>query len=120
MPVEDSEIATLVNELRDLLAAERQALLSGSPGMIGELAQRKLALAERIERGCAAPGAPLPPRETLVALDRYNRENSVICAAMLRHLTAALDRLRQTDLHRSYQPDGSEQNPPSSQSLGAA
>jgi len=40
--------------------------------------------------------------------------------AMLRHLTDAIDRLRQIDLHRSYNADGSEQNCSAQHALGAA
>jgi hypothetical protein len=39
---------------------------------------------------------------------------------MLRHLTAALDRLRRIDLHRSYNSDGTEQRPAARHALGAA
>jgi hypothetical protein len=39
---------------------------------------------------------------------------------MLRHLTAAIDRLRRQDPHRSYKPDGSEQSHSARHALGAA
>jgi hypothetical protein len=51
---------------------------------------------------------------------RYNRDNAVICSAMLRHLTQALDKLRRAEPHRSYLPDGSERNPRARHTLGAA
>jgi hypothetical protein len=39
---------------------------------------------------------------------------------MLRHLTAAIDRLRRQDPHRSYSPDGSEKSGSARHALGAA
>jgi hypothetical protein len=39
---------------------------------------------------------------------------------MLRHLTAAIDRLRRQDPHRSYNADGSEQVRSAQHALGAA
>jgi hypothetical protein len=66
------------------------------------------------------PGTKRPDPALLQPLARYNQENAVICAAMLRHLTAAIDRLRRQDPHRSYNPDGSEQSHSSRHALGAA
>lgn len=108
----------LIEELRQLLAEERRALLSGNPDFIMQVVQRKLAAAEALERAATAPVS----QELLTALDRYNRENAIICGTMLRHLTEALDTLRRRGgLHRSYRLDGSEEHAASSpQTLGAA
>jgi len=114
------ELAALLDELRDLLTEERDALLSGNPERITELAHRKLVLAEQIDATWQGAGAPGAAAEAIASLDRYNRENSIICAAMLRHLRGALDVLRRQPLHRSYTIDGSERNPAASQVLGAA
>jgi flagellar biosynthesis/type III secretory pathway chaperone len=113
-------LAALLAELRVLLEREREAFLSGSPERIAAVAQRKLALAELIEREAALPEAIAPSADALTALARYNRENGVICAAMLRHMTQALDKLRRSEPHRSYRPDGSEHTPPAPHPLGAA
>jgi flagellar biosynthesis/type III secretory pathway chaperone len=113
-----SDTELLLDELRDLLTEERRVLLSGKPDQITDVARRKLLLAERIDTACGSDIAP--KTKTLIWLDRYNRENSIICAAMLRHLTAAIDTLRRHDLHRSYKLDGTEQNPLAQQALGAA
>jgi flagellar biosynthesis/type III secretory pathway chaperone len=110
----------LIEALQGLLEEERQALLSGAPAAIEAAAQRKLALAETIEAATAAPGASPPPRAALTALARTNQENAVICAAMLRHLGAAIDRLRGLDQHRSYTADGGERSPGAQHALGAA
>jgi flagellar biosynthesis/type III secretory pathway chaperone len=114
-----TRLDTLIDELRALLEDERQALLSGTPAAIDAAAQRKVLVADMIEAATAA-GAARPSREALIALARYNQENAVICAAMLRHLGAAIDRLRGLDQHRSYNPDGSEQSGSARQALGAA
>lgn len=115
-----SSLNALIEELRQALETERGLLLSGSPDAINAMAQRKMALAEAIERESAGLAGVLPSAELLAKLARYNRENAVICAAMLRHLTAALDQLRQRDVHRSYGADGAELSPPGQRPLGAA
>jgi len=112
-------LPALLEELREVLEEERRTLLGGSAAAISAVTQKKLALAEAIEQEVTVPGT-LPSLETLTRLARYNRENEIICGAMLRHLTAALDRLRRIDLHRSYNPDGSEQRPAARHALGAA
>jgi hypothetical protein len=114
------ELFLLFAELHQLLEEERAALLGGSPERILAAAGRKLELAEMIEARTAQPGAVKPDGATLARAARYNRDNAVICAAMLRHLAQALDKLRRAEPHRSYLPDGSERNPPARQSLGAA
>jgi flagellar biosynthesis/type III secretory pathway chaperone len=113
-------LAALLDELRAVLEEERRTLLAGRPERIDAVTRRKLALAERLERHDALAGAAAPDLAELSALARYNRENSVICGAMLRYLTEAVDRLRQLDLHRSYNPDGSEARRSAKQALGAA
>jgi hypothetical protein len=102
------------------LEAERRTLLGGSPEAIAAVTRRKLDLADRIEREHGAGRTPADGAEALAALARYNRENAVICTAMLRELGDALDRLRQHEPHRSYNPDGSETHPPTRHPLGAA
>ena len=113
-------LAELLDQLRRVLEEERSILLSGSPHQIAAVVERKMALAEMIERMCQMPGAPAPSRESVLWLDRYNRGNSVICSAMLRHLVQTLDRLRSRELHRSYGPDGAESSPNTPSALGAA
>jgi flagellar biosynthesis/type III secretory pathway chaperone len=113
------ELAELVEELRAVLQEERRALLSGTAEAIRAITQRKLLVAESIERATLVPG-PRPDPDLLIPLARYNRENAVICSAMLRHLTAAIDKLRRHNPHRSYKPDGSEQNRSAQRALGAA
>lgn len=117
-------LSSLLAELTELLAEEREAFLSCSPERIAALAQKKLALADRIERATTVPGAIAPAvapgADTLSRLARANRENGMICSAMLRHMTQALDTLRRAAPHRSYRPDGSEHNPPAPHTLGAA
>ena len=120
MTTASERLSELIDELRDVLAEERRVLLSGTPEAIGTIAQRKTMLAELIDQATFAPGAGRPSPELLRPLARYNQENAVICAAMLRHLTAAIDRLRRQDPHRSYNPDGSEQHRASQHALGAA
>jgi hypothetical protein len=117
---DDSPLEQLLDELRRILEEERIALLIGPPSRIDAAIARKLALADDIERETKNAPRTLPQLNVLRALARYNRQNSVICSAMLRHVTGALDRLRRRDLHRSYNPDGSEQNPPSQRLVGAA
>jgi hypothetical protein len=120
MTASEPSLVDLIAALGDALERERAVLLSGRPAEIDAVVQQKLALAEAIERhGAVAPGA-MPDATSLQALARYNRENSVICGAILRHMTGALDRLRQRDPHRSYGPDGNELNPPSQRLVGAA
>jgi flagellar biosynthesis/type III secretory pathway chaperone len=118
MPAEN--LSQLIDELASVLAEERQALLSGTPESINAAAQKKMGVAARIEEATGAPGAPRPDADSLTTLARFNQENAVICDAMLRHLTDAIDRLRQIDLHRSYNADGSEQSPQARHALGAA
>jgi flagellar biosynthesis/type III secretory pathway chaperone len=113
-------LSPLLGELQQLLVEERNALLAGNPEQITDIAARKLALAGRIEAEAAAPGAMLPGPEALVGLDRYNRQNGAICAAMLRHMVQAIDKLRRHEPHRSYRPDGSERELPARHTLGAA
>lgn len=110
----------LIDELRGVLEEERRALLSGTAEVINAVAQRKLLLADMIEQATVVPGSPKPGAAELVALARYNQENAIICDTMLRHLTAAIDRLRRQDPHRSYKSDGSEQSQSAKHALGAA
>ena len=120
MTTAQNSLTDLLDELRRVLEEERKTLLSGMPSRLDTVVQHKLALADAIEHETQAGASPIADLQTLKALARYNRENSVICGAMLRHMTGALDRLRQRDLHRSYLPDGTEQNPPSQRLVGAA
>ena len=113
-------LADLIDELRDVLELERRALLSGTAQTINAATQRKMLVADLIEQATLAPGTQRPDPALLRPLIRYNQENAVICGAMLRHLTAAIDRLRRLDPHRSYQQDGSEQSRSARHSLGAA
>jgi hypothetical protein len=114
------ELFLLFAELQLLLEEERAALLGGSPERIIAAAGRKIELADRIEAHAARPDGGAPDAELLARAARYNRDNAAICAAMLRHLTEALDKLRRSEPHRSYLPDGSERNPPAQHTLGAA
>jgi flagellar biosynthesis/type III secretory pathway chaperone len=113
-------LTELIEELRDVLEEERRALLSGTPATINAVTQRKNMIAELIDQATLVPGTSRPAPTLLQPLARYNQENAVICAAMLRHLTAAIDRLHQQDPHRSYNPDGSEQSRSAQHALGAA
>jgi flagellar biosynthesis/type III secretory pathway chaperone len=113
-------LATLLDELRRVLEEERGILLSGVPARLQQVTAHKHSLADAIEDVTRPGTSPLPDLHELQALARYNRENSIICHAILRHMTAALDRLRQNDPHRSYRADGREQNPPSGRLVGAA
>lgn len=113
-------LADLLDEMRVVLEEERRTLVGGNAAAINAVTERKVALSDDIERAVVVPGAATPDIENLARLARYNRENAIICNAMLRHLTAALDRLRRIDLHRSYNPDGSEQRPAARHALGAA
>jgi hypothetical protein len=115
-----NELFLMFAELQQLLEEERAALLGGSPDRIIAAAERKRALADQIEAQAAQPETPPPSAEALARVARYNRDNSVICSAMLRHLTQALDKLHRSEPHRSYRPDGSERNLPARHSLGAA
>ena len=110
----------LIEELRDVLERERQALLSGTPEVIRTVTQHKMLVADLIEQATMTPGSPRPGQAELLPLARYNQENAVICAAMLRHLTAAIDKLGRHDPHRSYRSDGSEQTRSAQHALGAA
>ena len=120
MAAPTDRLSALLAELRDLLEQEREAFLAGSPERIAAIAQQKLALAEEIEKETAAAGTVPPSAEVLSGLARYNRENGVICAAMLRHMQQAIDKLRRIEPHRSYRADGTEHNPPAPHTLGAA
>lgn len=120
MTASADQLTGLIDQLRDVLEEERRALLSGTAEAINAVAQRKLLLADRIEQATAIRGVPQPATAELVALARYNQENAVICDTMLRHLTAAIDRLRRQDPHRSYKSDGSEQSHSAKHALGAA
>jgi len=120
MTAPTDQLTGLIDQLREVLEEERRALLSGTSEAINSVVQRKLLLADRIEQATSAPGTSRPGSAELVALARYNRENAVICDTMLRHLTAAIDRLRRQDPHRSYKPDGSEQTHSAKHVLGAA
>jgi flagellar biosynthesis/type III secretory pathway chaperone len=113
-------LSDLLDELRQVLETERRALLGGRPEEISEVTRRKLDLAELIERESTAGLVPPAAEQALIALARYNRENSVICTVMLRHLADALDHLRQHELHHSYNPDGSVDRRSPRQPLGAA
>jgi flagellar biosynthesis/type III secretory pathway chaperone len=115
-----NSLAVLLDQLRQLLQDERAILLTGSPEQISAMAEQKLALAEMIERESAFPGTVPPDVDTLTWLARYNRENAVICSTILRHMTQAVDKLRQHEMHRSYGPDGTENVPPAQHTLGAA
>ena len=120
MATSTNRFSALLDELREVLEEERGILLSGSPERITAVVARKLSLAERIERECTENGTTAPSIDTLTSIARYNRENSVICSAMLRHLTRSIDKLRQHELHRSYGPDGAERSPAAQHPLGAA
>jgi flagellar biosynthesis/type III secretory pathway chaperone len=110
----------LIEELRTALEDERRALLSGSAEAINHTTHRKMLIADRIEQTTILLGAARPSPATLQPLVRYNQENAVICAAMLRHLTGAIDRLRRYDPHRSYTSDGDERSSAAQHALGAA
>jgi flagellar biosynthesis/type III secretory pathway chaperone len=120
MTTSTDELSKLLAELREILEEERAILLSGSPERISGVAERKLLLADAIERKCNTPGTVPPNLETLAWLGHYNRGNSVICSAILRHLNQTIDKLRQNESHRSYGPDGAENNPAAPNPLGAA
>jgi flagellar biosynthesis/type III secretory pathway chaperone len=120
MATPSERLADLIGELDDVLKAERQALLTGTPVLINEVTQRKMLVADLIDQATMTPGTPRPDPALLQPLFRYNQENAVICATMLRHLTAAIDRLRRQDPHRSYGRDGAEQNRAAPHALGAA
>jgi len=115
-----ARLATLLDDLKSVLEEERRTLLSGIPAKLQIVTRRKLDLADAIEQETKPGTTAMTDLNQLRALARYNRENSVICGAILRHMTGALDQLRQRDLHRSYREDGSEQNPPSGRLVGAA
>ena len=117
---QQTDLSFLLDALRRVLEEERRTLLSGIPAQLPPVTQRKLELADAIEQETRPGTTPIADLNQLKALARYNRENSVICNAILRHMTVALDRLRQRDPHRSYRADGTEQNPPSGRLVGAA
>jgi len=120
MATSPDRLPELIDELRTVLEEERHALLSGTAAAINEVTQRKIGLADTIERATNAPGTSQPGAAELIALARYNQENAIICNTMLRHLTAAIDRLRRQDPHRSYKPDGTEESRSARRALGAA
>lgn len=108
-------------QLQELLEEERGALLAGEPERITAIALQKRALADAIEAEAAAQSLnEQPDREQLRRLARYNRENSVICSAMLRHMIEAIDKLHRYEPHRSYRADGSERAQTVRNTLGAA
>ena len=113
-------LSELIEELEDVLQRERRALLSGTAEAINTITHHKMLVADMIDRATMMPGTSRPDPASLLPLLRYNQENAIICAAMLRHLTAAIDRLRRQDPHRSYRADGSEQSRPARHALGAA
>jgi flagellar biosynthesis/type III secretory pathway chaperone len=113
-------LVELIDELHDVLELERRTLLSGSAEAINAVTQRKMLVADMIDQATMVAGTPRPDPESLRPLVRYNQENAIICATMLRHLTAAIDRLHRQDPHRSYRADGSEQNRSAQHALGAA
>jgi flagellar biosynthesis/type III secretory pathway chaperone len=113
-------LGELIDELRDVLELERRALLSGTAEAISAVTQRKMLVADMIDQATMVPGTPRPDPASLQPLVRYNQENAIICSAMLRHLTAAIDKLRRQDPHRSYGSDGSEQSRSMRHALGAA
>ena len=120
MTTRTDRLSSLLAELRQILEEERAILLSGDPHRVTGVVQRKLVLADMIERECGVPENEPPSVDTLTWLARHNRENSVICSAMLRHMTRTIDKLRQHELHRSYGPDGTEQSSLAQHPLGAA
>ena len=120
MATSAENLQELLEELQDVLERERRALLSGTAEAIRTVTQHKTLVADLIDRAMLEPGTPRPDAALLRPLARYNQENAVICAAMLRHLTAAIDRLHQQDPHRSYNRDGSEQARSRQHALGAA
>jgi len=120
MTASNDRLSALLAELRQLLEEERSALLSGVPARITAAAKHKLDLAEKIERECDAVAAAPANVGILTWLARYNRENSVICSAMLQHMTRAIDKLRRNEPHRSYGPDGAEHSATAQRPLGAA
>jgi len=113
-------VSALIAELQQLLEEERSILLSGNPGQITGVVARKLVVAEKIDDECQKSGSAAASAEALIALDRYNRGNSIICSAMIRHLSQTIDRLRQRECHRSYTSDGAENAPLTPNPLGAA
>jgi hypothetical protein len=115
-----AHLADLIEEMRDVLEDERRALLSGTAEAINTTTRRKMLVADMIEQATTVLGAARPDPAMLIPLMRYNQENAIICATMLRHLTAAIDKLRRRDPHRSYKPDGSEQTSAAQHALGAA
>jgi flagellar biosynthesis/type III secretory pathway chaperone len=120
MATPSERLGELIDELAEVLELERRALLSGSAEAIVAITQRKMLIADLVEQATTVAGTPRPEAAELLPLARYNQENAVICDAMLRHLTAAIDRLRRQDPHRSYNADGSEQSRSAQHALGAA
>jgi flagellar biosynthesis/type III secretory pathway chaperone len=119
MTASTDPLQALLEELRVVLEEERSALLGGGPEQVTAVAARKLQLAAAIERETEGRGE-VPAAETLSRLARYNRQNGVICGAILRHMARALDHLQAHEQHRSYLPDGSERERPARHTLGAA
>jgi flagellar biosynthesis/type III secretory pathway chaperone len=120
MAMSGDNLSLLLTELQQVLDEERAILLSGKPERMNAVVARKLVLAQQIEHACGIPGTLQPDAMTLARLSRNNRENSVICSAILQHLTNAIDRLSRHELHRSYGPDGTEQSTSAQNRLGAA
>jgi hypothetical protein len=109
MPERAPPLQQALDELSALLVEERAVLLEGSPARLSAIADAKSRLAQYIEALTSEPDQPPPDQDTLLRLDRYNRENAIICDTMLRHFMAALDSLRLHDPHRSYTVSGGEQ-----------
>lgn len=120
MTTEKPSFAALLAALEQLLEEERAILLSGAPEQIDAITQRKLALAQEIERRRAERRGGTAEIDTLSNIARLSRQNFVVCSTMLRHMTAVLDKLRRHAPHRSYRPDGTESDTPSQRPLGAA
>ncbi len=120
MAMSSDRLSSLLQALQELIKQERAALLAGDPERIVAVAERKLALAETVEKETSAPHLSPAQIMMLSQLARDNHANGVICSAMLRHMTRAIDKLRMSDPHRSYLPDGSERSHAARNTLGAA
>src|SRR5262249_54680669 len=66
-------LQSLLGRLRATLEEERQTLLGGSPEAINLVTQRKLELADAIEREHISAAMAQDDAESLAALARYNR-----------------------------------------------
>jgi len=121
MPEQTDALQQRLADLYALLTEERAVLLEGSPARLTAIADAKLKLAQHIEQLAADPDQAPPDRDSLLRLDRYNRENAIICDTMLRHFVAAIDSLRRHDPHRSYTVSGGEKKTrPVTLALGTA